>query len=313
MERAEQASPDVLTLGAFIASTLIAGNNFVAVKFSNRELDPLFGAGLRFTIAAAVLFLLIVVRRIRLPRGRALTGALLYGVLFFFSAFGLMYFALVKLPAGVGGVVGAAVPLVTFLFAYLHHLEAFRWRGLIGAVITILGIAVLVRPPAGASIQVLPLLAMLGAVAAMSEAGIIIKKFPPSNPMATNAVAMSVGAVALLAVSAVTRESWRLPSKPATIVAIGYLVLVGSVIVFGLYLYVLKNWTATAASYGFVIIPMVTVVAAALLTHEAITISFLIGGVIVLAGVYVGALSHPRKEPVTVAAREQEAFANRCS
>ena len=60
-------------------------------------------------------------------------------------------------------------------------------------------------------------------------------------------------------------------------------------------------------------IPMVTVVAAALLTQEPITISFLIGGVIVLTGVYVGALSHPRKEPVTVAAKEQEAFAHRCA
>jgi drug/metabolite transporter (DMT)-like permease len=307
------ASPDVLTLGAFVGAVLIAGNNFVAVKFSNRELEPLFGAGLRFVLAAAILFLLISVRRIHLPRGKALTGALLYGFLFFFGAFGLMYMALVRLPAGVAGLVGAAIPLITFLFAYLHGLEKFRWRGLIGAAITIAGIAVLVKPPVGAAIPVLPMLAMIGAASAISEAGIVIKKFPPSDPMATNAIAMSVGAVSLLAASAIARERWKLPAKPSTIWAVSYLVILGSVFVFALYLYVLKNWTATAASYEFVVIPLVTVIAAALLTHERITLTIVLGGLIVLAGVYVGALSHPRKEPATVAARQQEAFAQRCS
>lgn len=310
---AARPRPDALTLGASLAGVLIAGNNFVAVKFSNRELDPLFGAGLRFSVAAIILFLFIAARRIELPRGKALTGALLYGVLFFFGAFGLMYFALVRLPAGIGGIVGAAIPLLTFFFAYLHRLEPFRLRGLVGAVITIVGIVVLVRPPAGESLPLLPLLAMVGAASAISEAGIVIKKFPPSHPMATNAVAMSVGAVSLLAASAVLGERWKLPAETSTIWAVSYLVILGSVVVFALYLYVLKKWTASAASYQFVIIPLVTVVAAAFLTKEPITTNIVIGGVIVLAGVYIGALSHPRKEPATAIARQSEALVQRCS
>ena len=46
--------PDRLALGAFAGAVVIGGSNFVAVRFSNRELDPLWGAGLRFALAAAV-------------------------------------------------------------------------------------------------------------------------------------------------------------------------------------------------------------------------------------------------------------------
>lgn len=305
--------PDGITLAAFAGAVLIAGINFVAVKFSNLELDPLFGAALRFTVAATITFAIIAARRIPLPRGRALTGALLYGGLFFFVAFGLMYYAIVKVPAGIAGVVMASVPLLTLVFASLHRLEPFRRRGLVGALITIVGIAILLNAPAGDDFPLLSLLAMIGAAACIAESGIVIKKFPPSHPMATNAVAMLVGALLLISASLVAGENWALPLHPETWWALSYLVLVGSILVFALYLFVLKRWSATGASYQFVLIPLVAVVVGALLADESITIGILLGGLIVLTGVYVGALSHPRREAVRVDDRRQEALSQVCS
>lgn len=52
------------------------GTNFVAVRFSNQELPPFWGAGLRFAAAALVLSAAAALGRFPLPRGRALAGAL---------------------------------------------------------------------------------------------------------------------------------------------------------------------------------------------------------------------------------------------
>ena len=76
-----------LTLACFVAGALLAGGNGVSIRFSNRELSPLWGAGLRFSLAAALLLVVMAVLRLPFPRGRALTGALLYGALNFGAAF----------------------------------------------------------------------------------------------------------------------------------------------------------------------------------------------------------------------------------
>ena len=65
---------------------------------------------------------------------------------------------------------------------------------------------------------------------------------------------------------------------------------------FFLYLYVLGRWTASGTSYGFVLVPLITVVLASWLAGEQITVSYIIGSALVLLGVYVGALMRPKKK-----------------
>ena len=61
-------------------------------------------------------------------------------------------------------------------------------------------------------------------------------------------------------------------------------------VVFLLYLIVLRYWMASRASYRFVIIPFVTIVLSAWLDNEPVGVGLVLGGLLVLAGVYVGAL-----------------------
>ena len=70
-------SDDRLALTVFFTSSILAGGNAVAIRFSNRELEPLWGAGLRFALATALLAVVMVVLRFPVPRGRALGGAVL--------------------------------------------------------------------------------------------------------------------------------------------------------------------------------------------------------------------------------------------
>ena len=113
-------------IAAFAAIAVLVGGNAVGIRFSNRELDPLWGAGLRFALAAILLVAAMAVLRLKLPRGRALTGAVLFGVLDVGGAFALGYYALVELHAGFGSILLALVPLVTLLLAVLQGQERLR-------------------------------------------------------------------------------------------------------------------------------------------------------------------------------------------
>ncbi len=64
---------------AFAAVVLIRGTNSVAVRFSNPELQPFWGATLRFAGVGLLLFAVLLAQRLPLPRGRGLLGTVTYG------------------------------------------------------------------------------------------------------------------------------------------------------------------------------------------------------------------------------------------
>ncbi len=285
--------PDTPTIAAYAAMIVIAGSNFVAVRFSNEELPPFWGATLRFAIACALFFIVMRWRGAALPRGRALAGVAIYGALGFGAFYAMMYWALVSVPAGLASVLVALVPLLTFFLAIAHGLETFRLRGLVGALIAVAGIAVVFAEQLGGAAEVAALLACIAAAVCAAEATVLAKLFPRVDPAATNAVGILAGLMILAPLSLAAGETWTIPQRTDTILSVAYLVTIGSVGLFALFLYVLRRWTATATSYLLVLAPLVTVAVASLLAGEQITPQFALGAALVGAGVYVGALSAP--------------------
>jgi drug/metabolite transporter (DMT)-like permease len=283
-------------LGAFLAGSVLAGGNAVGIRFSNRELDPLWGATLRFSLAALLLLGLMAALRLAFPRGRALAGSVVFGLLQFAATFGLAYYALVELHAGFGQILLSLVPLMTLMLAVAQRQERFRLAALAGSVVALAGVLVMSRAALEESLPILSVLAALAAAACFAQAAVLVRRLPPVHPAVMNAVGMAAGAVALLAAAAVAGETFEVPDRGETWAAIAYLVTFGSVGVFLLYLFVLGRWDASRAAYSFVLIPIVTVVLSAWLDDEPIGLSLLFGGGLVLIGVYVGAL---RRYPVT--------------
>ncbi|MGH2681304.1 MAG: DMT family transporter [Actinomycetota bacterium] len=277
-------------LGAFAGVVLLAGSNIVAVRFSNRELDPFWGAGIRFLAASGILWTLVIGGHAAVPRGRALGGALVYGVLSFFIAYAFFYWGSQEVPAGLGGTIMASAPLLTVLLAAAHRLERLRLRAVVGAFVAFAGIAVMSSGALIGDVSLLSVLAVVVAAAAAAESGIVLKLLPSAHPVVTNAVGMSTGASLLLLLSLLVGESWETPLSPSVWVALIYLA-VASPFLFMLVVYVIRRWTATRASYQFVLFPIVSVIGGALLLGEPITASLLFGAPLVLVGVYVGALS----------------------
>ena len=286
---------DRTALAAFVVAVVFLGVNFVAVRFSNQEMPPFWGAALRFIIASLLLFAIVRLRNLPLPRGAALTGALLYGLFSFAVSYGFLYWGLTEVGAGMASVMFATIPLMTQLIASLIGQERLSWKGILGATIVIVGIGIVFLEQLRFDIPWVYLVAVLAGVLTSALSGIIVKHFPRSHPVSTNVVGMSVGAILLLIFSVFTGELQRLPTLPSTWLALAWLVL-SSIVGFVVIVWLLSRWTATATSYIGVLTPLVTVVAASLLAGETPTLTFLGGSLLVLIGVYVGALA-PQASP----------------
>ncbi|HSG18948.1 MAG TPA: EamA family transporter [Anaerolineae bacterium] len=292
------AIPTTTILGAFAAFIILGSGASLAIRFTYGELAPYWSGVLRFGAAALIFWALLLIRRVPLPRGRALFGAALFGFLSVGAAFLFVYYGLTKTQASLYQTTMAIVPLLTLFFAAAHKLEVLRRRGVFGGILAVAGIAIAVSGSLSAGVEVsLPhILAILAAAACFAEAGIVAKLFPRNHPYATNAVGMTVGVIMLAAASLIRGETWTLPSSAETWLAMLYIILGATVGGFLVYLFLLKRWTASGTSYGFVLIPIGTVVLASLLTDETISLIFLVGAAVVLAGVYVGAIM-PAKKP----------------
>ena len=280
--------PDALTLVAFATLVILAGGNAVGIKIVGDDLDAFWAAGLRFAAAGLIFASLMVVRRVAVPRGRALLGAVLYGLLGFGAAFGIAFVAIPMTGAGAGQLLLGMVPLLTLVLVPFHGLETFRPRAVIGSLVALVGVAVLAAdrialdiPPEGIA------LAFVSALL-LAEAGVVAKITPDAHPIATNAVGMLAGVALLFPVSLLIGEQWVLPAEVDTWAAAAYLVLAGSVAVFWLFIFVVRRWTASAVSFQFLLIPLATIPFSAVLTGEVVTPLMLVGGAVVLLGVYIG-------------------------
>ena len=295
-----QASPDRRVLLAFALFVLVGGGASVAIRITYAEMAPFWASASRFGIAAVVFWGIAIYKKIPLPKGRALLGAVTFGTLTVGFAFVLIAYGLVATPASLYQVLMATLPLFTLFLSAAQGIEGITPRGIFGSVLAIAGIAVVVGGTSGANISLPHIVAILLAAVCIAEGGVLIKKFPPNPPIMTNAIGMTVGTVILGAASLISGEAWTVPTMTSTWVAFIYLVVFVTVLAFLLYMFVLTNWTASGTSYGFVLVPLVTMVVASTVAGEQITINFLIGAVLVIGGVIIGALLPSKAKPVEV-------------
>jgi drug/metabolite transporter (DMT)-like permease len=285
--------PDAATLAAFLAASFIGGANAVAVRVGLSELAPFWGAAVRFLTAALILVLLALAMRRSFPRGRALLGAALYGMLTFGLSYMFMYWALQEATAGTVMVAFAITPLLTLLFAVAQRIERFHYRPMIGALVAAAGIGIVFADKMSA-VSPLTLAAILAGAVVAAEAPIIVKIFPKVDAAVENGIGMAVGGVLLLAVSLLAGEPWVVPSSPAVQLSLVYLILLGSVGLFLLFLFVLSRWTASASAYVLLLAPIAAVGLDLLILGEVPSLWLMLGGAVAIAGVYVG-VAGPRE------------------
>jgi drug/metabolite transporter (DMT)-like permease len=282
---------------AFVGAVFIGGANFIAVSFSNMELPPLFGAALRFGLASAVFVLIARAWHAPWPREQAAAGAAIYGLLGFGTSYALLYYALLGLAAGKVAVIVATVPLFTLAIAVLFGQERLSVRGIVGSVMVVLGIAVLSLGTLGGAIGSTYLLAAILGAIAVAASSVLVKALPNVHPVSLNAIGMAAGTLLLALGSLLLGERWALPRETPTLLAVAWLVLLGSLGLFQLFLYVIRRWSASATVYAVAGMPVVAAGLGTLMLGQPVTVEVAVGGMLVIAAVYVGAIAKARTLP----------------
>lgn len=282
--------PDSKVLAAFILVILLGGSNSVAIRFSNQELAPFWGAFLRLMPAALIYWTIFFGRKMSMPVFKDTAVIAINGFISTGMGFALLYWGLQTVPVSLATVVISTGPLFTLILAVLHRLETFRVQALIGGLIAFAGLAIAVRAQPGSSDLIPGILALLLGALISAEGNIIFKIYSVnSNPVIINALSLFSAAIFVGGVSFFAQETWNLPSTSTVWTALAYLVIFGSVLMFYLFVYVLTRWTASAASYSILFFPLIATLLAAWLANETVTFPFILGGAIVLLGVWVGA------------------------
>ena len=257
-----------------------------------QTLPPLLSAGLRFLLAGAILRAWLVARHgraaLRVDRAQ-LGGAALVGMLLLAGGNGLVVLAERTVPSGLTALVIASVPLWIVVFRLVARDRVAT--SLIGGVLVgFAGVAILVVPR-GASGEVDPigLFMLVGATFSWALGTFASPRLrTPRDPLASTTVQMLAGGALLVGIALAIGEPGRAdPSNfsTASLVAMAYLVVFGSLVAFSAYTWLLQHApVSVVATYAYVN-PVVAVLLGAVFLSEVITPSMLIGAAIILAAV----------------------------
>lgn len=273
---------------AYMACALIWGTTWYAIRVS-REGFPLFDAvALRFAIAALILIPLALRAR-PWPKGRAWSYLVLAGVLDA-ASYMLVYMGEDHVPGGVAAVIYGTQPLILALLLAGTRMEPLTKKHVIGAIVSLAGVGVLALDRFDVSpAQALGVLLVLGSVVVSTIYSMIMKRHGEGvSSLVATTIFIGVTAIVLGTVAIVAAEPvpWPLPVEPT--LALLYLAIVGSVVAFLVYFWLLHRTTLTLTSTLVFVYPLVALAVDAAF-ERAITLGprAYVGAAITLAGLGV--------------------------
>ncbi|HZZ18887.1 MAG TPA: EamA family transporter [Opitutaceae bacterium] len=279
---------------AFAAIYLIWGSTYLGIRVAVETIPPFLMAGMRFVISGTLVFSFMILRGNPWPSLRQWRDQAIVGVLLLLGGNGVVSWAEQQVPSGITCLILGSAPLIVVGIDWL------RPGGkrpatilLVGVMIGIGGLALLLGPgsfPAG-------LQPPAGAVTALLLSSVCwwlgsfyskhAVKDPPKLLMAS-AMQMLAGCVSILLTSFILGEFPRLhihAITPASWVAFGYLVVVGSIIAFPVYSFLLENSTPSKVSTFAYVNPVVAVILGWAILGEPLNLRIGIAAAIILGAV----------------------------
>jgi drug/metabolite transporter (DMT)-like permease len=295
------------------------GSTYVAIKIAVRTLPPLLTAGTRFLAASAILagVLVIVRRSLRVERREALTAAGV-GVALLAFGVGLVHVAETRIDSGVAAMIAGSVPLQIVVWRLAAGERVPRQTAL-AALVGLAGLALVVGPDglSGGSTAV-GLLVMLTASISWSSGSFASGRLRlPRDPVVATVYEMLGGGLVLLAAGLAAGEASSLDAsmfEPGPIAAWAYLAVVGSVLGFTTYVWLLDNAPISQVVTHQYVNPLVAVALGALLLDERPGAATLVGAALIVGAVVVtarregrGRVEGARPRPSTAVPRETRA------
>jgi len=276
---------------AFFAIYIIGGSTYLAIRYAVETIPPLYAAGFRHLVAGSILLLWCAWKKLR-PTRAQLRASVIIGALFFLGGHGALHWEEQRISSGLASLLIATEPIFVFVLAAAAEK---RWRMnarlLAGIALGLGGVALLFGRStlmAGPGMATAAVVALLGALS--WAVGIVYsrKSHLSGHPLLLSALSLISGALLLLVAgtvagegrgfhfAAVSHRSWM---------ALGYLILFGSVIAFTAYNWLLEHYSPTLVATHTYVNPIVAVLLGWLLANEAVTLNVAVAGAMVIGAV----------------------------
>ena len=273
-----------LLITAYLAVCVVWGSTYYGIRLALEGFPPFLIGAMRFLAAGALLLGIARVRGERLPTAREWGAAVVTGTLFFALGNGLVNLAEQSVSSGLASVLVATMPLWATLWARL-----FGERPSAGEVLGVgLGLVGVVILEVGGELRASPIGALFLLLAPMSWAlGSLASKRLPTPPatFTRTGAQMLAGGVVMLIVSLGVGE--RVVGTPSTraILAVVYLAVLGSLVGFTAFSYLLAHTRpAVATSYAYVN-PVIAVALGVVLAGEHFGLASAVGALVILGAV----------------------------
>ncbi|MFI6484843.1 EamA family transporter [Nonomuraea sp. NPDC050663] len=287
---------------------VVWGSTYLGIKLAIETMPPMLHGALRFSAAALILGVVVAIRSRDAFRmtAREFLGAAIVGVLLLTAGNGMVAVAEQHISTGLAALLVASVPLWLVIFRLLVR-DRPKLVTLIGVLVGFGGVAALSLSGGSegstTGIVVILLASFSWAVGSFLSGRIAM----PKNPFAASTVEMAVGAVGLAVFGLSAGERLDLAQVSTTSwLGLLYLILVGSLVGFTSYVWLLGNAPISLVSTYAYVNPVVAVVLGALMLSEPVTPQILAGGLVIVVGVALVISTERRSKRPVPAAKDLE-------
>jgi drug/metabolite transporter (DMT)-like permease len=287
----------------------IWGSTWLFIKLGLNDLPPFTFAGVRFVFASAILITIILARGVRWPRKRNewLVIAVV-GWLQFSLNYGLVFWGEQHISSGLAAVLQSTFPAFGMVLAHLYlPEERITAKRVIGVLFGVAGVIVIFSN----QLTIAGKGALLGSIALVMSAlcgsygNVLVKAYGTQiDPFVLAAGQMVFGFPPLLALGIATEGNpFRIHWTPTAILALAYLVIIGSVIAFTLFYWLVRHMDVTNTMLISLVTPVIAVILGMIVLHERLNWRLIAGTALIISGIGMIVL---RKRQKIVAIDEEE-------
>lgn len=292
-ERKPRKSKRTKALFAVGIVSILWGTTWLASKVGIKHIPALQLSGLRHLIGGGMYVAYFAVFRKMLPQKHQIWQIIWMSVLMFVISNGLGVLSIVYMPSGLGAVVGAITPIWVVLFSYILFKKVnFKPQTILGILLGFIGVVVtfyeFVEKILNTDFSFGIIYGVIASITWALATVLTAKQAREMDPYFSLGWQMFVSGIILNAISYFSGNFVSYQNVPAEAwLSIGYLILIGSVIAFGAYIYALKRLPATLVSIHSYINPIVAIILGDLIMHEELTFFVVLGTLITIVGVYL--------------------------
>jgi drug/metabolite transporter (DMT)-like permease len=267
------------------------GTTWIASKEGVKYMPAFQLAGIRQGIGGILYVAYFLFKKAPWPKGKQWNTIILLSILNFIFSNGLSTWGVKYISGGLGAIIGAIFPIWIVLIM-LFKGEKINRLSILGMVVSFGGICYIfydhladfINPDFRFGIFISLFSTVTWAFGSLYTK----KKVASFNPYFSLGLQMLISSAFILFITEATNTGISMKAIPAeSWWAIGYLVLVGSVLTFIAFIYALQKLPPEISSIYAYINPIVAVLIGTLVFGEPLTLFLIVGGIITLFGLYL--------------------------